>query len=227
MTPHVPPNAAAEAAPFRAHVPNLLTLLRLLLAAAFIAILSIYRYPEGPEWALPVSALLFILAAATDALDGYLARRWNAVSLFGRVMDPFADKVLILAAFILLAGPNFAPADGVRPATAVAPWMAAVILARELLVTSIRGVLEGRGVDFSAALAGKLKMIFQSGAVPAILLLLWLAPPEAIDTGWARWAISAIVWLTLGITLVSGWPYVARALTAARELESKPAESSS
>ncbi len=219
MPPAATPNPACTVSPALARLPNLLTLLRLVLAAGFIAMLSFYRFPAGPNWILPVSTVLFLIAAATDALDGHLARRWNAITLFGRVMDPFADKVLILAAFILLAGPNFAPPEAVHPATGVVPWMAAVILARELLVTSIRGVLEAKGVDFSAALVGKLKMIAQSLAIPAILLLLWLAPAEAISTGWASRTISAIVWLTLIVTVLSGWPYVARALNAAKQLE--------
>ena len=91
----------------RRSLPNTLTMLRLVLAAAFLAALNAYRYPDhNVTWA-NLSIGLFILAAVTDALDGYLARRWEATSIFGRIMDPFCDKVLVLGAFIYLAGPRF------------------------------------------------------------------------------------------------------------------------
>lgn len=203
----------------RALVPNWLTGMRLALAAAFLAALSVYRYPDLNAWALPVGLVLFIVAAATDVLDGYLARRWGATSVFGRVMDPFADKVLVMGAFIMLAGPAFtAPTDDARRhwmnVAGVAPWMVAVILARELLVTSIRGVFEAGAVSFPANWWGKVKMIVQSGAVPVILFMVWTAGRAQLETGWRRWTIDGVVWLTVIATVASGWPYLARAFAA-------------
>ncbi len=129
-------------------LPNALTVLRLVLAAGFFAALNAYRYPDqGVPWA-NIAIVLFILAAVTDALDGALARRWEVISTFGRIMDPFCDKVLILGAFIYLAGPRFVDPDWVAEGsfftmtTGVYPWMVVVLLARELLVTGIRGVVE-------------------------------------------------------------------------------------
>src|SRR5262249_49235343 len=153
-----------------------------------------------------------IVAAATDVLDGYLARRWNVTSLFGRVMDPFADKVLVMGAFIILAGPAFAthPDPGsphLRMVSGVTPWMVAVILARELLLTSIRGVFEAGNVSFPATWSGKAKMILQSGAVPIIMLLVWSAHGIELDHAWRRWTIDAVVWITMLVTVASGWPY--------------------
>src|SRR5215831_10681530 len=85
------------------HVPNILTVSRLALAAAFFVVLSPWQYEKspalrgsGPDWRLLFSAVLFVVAAITDALDGLLARRWGVVSVFGRVMDPFADKILVI-----------------------------------------------------------------------------------------------------------------------------------
>lgn len=218
----------------RRHIPNALTLARLVLAAAFVALLSVIRVDPLPApasaldrvalladpatAALGAAAAIFILAALTDALDGILARKWNAISRFGRVMDPMADKVLVLGAFVMLAGPAFTALDpdtGERfQLSAVAPWMVVVILARELLVTSLRGVYEAAGVDFSAGIAGKLKMIAQSAAVPLILLIVAFSAPAPGTP--ARGLLSAIAWGTVLITAWSAVPYVTKALAARR-----------
>ena len=198
----------------KARIPNALTLSRLALAAAFFAVLSLPAPGLPPSWALWAAAALFIVAAVTDALDGHLARKWSVVSRFGRIVDPFADKVLVLGAFVMLAGPAFAaPSDAGRlMLSGVEPWMAIVILARELLVTSLRGLAEGQGIDFSALKAGKLKMIIQSCAVPLILVLLALSagtPEQGV-----RWANTGIAW---GVTLITAWsavPYVQKAIRA-------------
>ena len=202
----------------RASIPNILTLVRVALTAVVIALLSIYNHPSAFTWAVPVAGLVFILAALTDTLDGILARRWDAISVFGRVMDPFADKALVLGSFVVMAGPGFTSADG-HAVAGFTPWMVVIILARELLVTSIRSVMEGTGHSFAANWAGKWKMIIQSVAVPAILALLWLAPSDELldPVLWARVAIDALAWITLIITVVSGAPYFIAATRAATE----------
>ena len=88
-------------------IPNAITMLRILIAAAFFAVLGGYRFPEQGILYGNVAIALFVLAATTDFIDGYLARKWNVVSMFGRLMDPFCDKVLILGTFIYFAGPRF------------------------------------------------------------------------------------------------------------------------
>ena len=99
---------------------------------------------------------IYIIAALTDIADGYLARKFKVESTFGRIMDPFADKVLNIGAFIYLAGSRFVDPQAVEAGTfftmisGVYPWMVVVILARELLVTGIRGEMEGRGIKFGA-----------------------------------------------------------------------------
>jgi CDP-diacylglycerol---glycerol-3-phosphate 3-phosphatidyltransferase len=196
----------------KSRIPNAITLLRILIAGAFFAVLGLYRFPnQGIFWG-NVAIALFVLAATTDFIDGYLARKWNVVSMFGRLMDPFCDKVLILGTFIYFAGPRFSVdvwVEGDRlltMATGIYPWMVVVIIARELLVTSIRGVLESMGHKGGAKWAGKIKMIFQSFALPLILLLVVNCNPE--KNGSVMLLINIIAWMLLVITVWSGLPYV-------------------
>lgn len=218
--PQTPPAAAPHIpTPLQRRIPNILTIARVVIAIAFFAALSL-NWPVTPNQCLWAMAL-FIIAAVTDALDGYLARKWNATSQFGRIMDPFADKILVVGAFVILAGPGFlwkvdAP-DGTVAltflASGVPPWIAIVILARELLVTSLRAVLESQGRDFSATWSGKLKMIAQSIAIPLILLLLGILGPADVAPGTpARVIILSIAYATAFLTVLSGVPYVTRAL---------------
>ncbi len=211
-TPFVP-------SPLQRRIPNILTIARVVVAIAFFAVLSL-NWPVTPRQCLLAMAL-FIVAAVTDALDGHLARKWNATSQFGRVMDPFADKILVVGAFIILAGPGFlwkvhAPhaQDGsvafTYLASGVPPWIAIVILGRELLITSLRAVLESQGRDFSANWAGKLKMIAQSFAIPLILLLLGVA--DVAPGSPARVVILSVAYATAFLTVLSGVPYVTRAM---------------
>lgn len=194
-------------------MPNVLTAARLVFAVAFFAVLALFDGSATAQtrWTLPVAMILFIVAACTDFLDGYLARKWNAVSVFGRVMDPFADKILVLGAFVMLAGPNFMLDSG-HLLSGVAPWMVVVIIARELLITSLRGLCESRGVNFSATQAGKLKMIVQSVSVPLILLLAWLVTnPQIVDPEGPL--IAAVKWIaiaTTAVTAVSAVPYLTK-----------------
>ena len=191
--------------PVRASIPNALTVGRLFLAAGFIVALSAFRVDSGQNWILPLSAGLFVVAAVTDVLDGALARRWNVVSTFGRVMDPLADKILVLGAFILLAGPGFHSASEGQ-LTGVAPWMVVVILAREMLATSIRGVVESTGEPMPAVWSGKAKMILQAICVPVVLILIWGVGGEG--GSWSRTVIRILVWATVIVTIISGWRYL-------------------
>ena len=202
----------------RRALPNGLTILRLVLAAAFFAALNAYRYPDNNVMWANVAVSFFILATITDILDGYLARRWQVESVFGRIMDPFCDKVLILGAFIYLAGPRFVVPKWVEEgsfftmATGVYPWMVAVIVARELLVTGLRGEAESQGVSFAASWSGKGKMILQSVAIPTVIILV-----VNFDTGCdetmniaARWICHVVVYATVIVTIWSGLPYILR-----------------
>lgn len=214
----------------KVHIPNLLTMARVGLAMVFVALLSSVSAPamstdpsrladrigqlsSGSTTILIIAATIFIIAALTDALDGHLARKWKAESKFGRIMDPFADKLLILGGFVMLAGPNFTSpllSGGSIQLSAVAGWMVIAMIARELLVTSIRGMYEGEGVDFSAGSMGKAKMVLQSITIPIILLLIAFTSPGP-ETG-ERTIIMLLVWATVVVTLVSGLPYIGKAL---------------
>ncbi|MEO1236183.1 MAG: CDP-alcohol phosphatidyltransferase family protein [Planctomycetota bacterium] len=206
----------------RKDIPNALTMLRLVLAAGFFGVLQGYRYdaePASAGWVLPTAVALFIAAAITDALDGHLARKWDVVSKFGRIMDPFCDKILVLGAVIYLGSPRFldpvavAAGDWRTMASGVYPWMVVLVLARELLVTGIRGEVEKAGIAFGANVVGKLKMILQSIVVPAVLVIVMIDPREQVWLGWVR---DGLVWATVAVTVVSGWPYVTGAVRAFR-----------
>jgi CDP-diacylglycerol---glycerol-3-phosphate 3-phosphatidyltransferase len=209
---------------FYRQLPNQLTMLRLVLAAIFFVLLNCYRYgADSPTWLLPAAIVIFIFAAITDALDGYLARRWDVESKFGRIMDPFCDKVLVIGAFVYLAGPRFVIPGSVEVGdidffsmvSGVYPWMVAVILSRELLVTAIRAELEGEGVKFGANIWGKLKMILQSFVIPIILAIVWLDPRNDAWQ-WTAWVRDILVYLTVLVTVLSGIPYITGAARAAR-----------
>lgn len=203
-------------------IPNALTVLRLVLSIVFFTVLVFYQYRPGHAihaWALPVATGVFMIAALTDALDGYLARKWQVISVFGRIVDPLADKVLVIGAFIMLAGSNFVDPSKLADASwfvmvsGVYPWMVVVILVRELMVTTIRATLEGQGIDFSAKQLGKWKMILQSVAVPVVLIIIWIDPARP-GYQWLIWPRDILVWTTVGVTMLSGLPYVTGAIKA-------------
>jgi len=199
-------------ADFYKQVPNALTLARLVLAAGFFASLNAFRYPDQHVIWANIAIVLFIIAAITDILDGYLARRWQVETRFGRLMDPFCDKVLIIGAFIYLAGPRFVVPEWIEEgsfftmATGVYPWMVVVILARELLVTGVRGVVESEGYNFPSQTSGKLKMILQSVTIPIVLAL--TINFHTHEMKWAMWVCHLLVYATVIVTVWSGLPYI-------------------
>lgn len=210
------------------HVPNALTGSRLLLAVAFFVMLGYYQYEgRGDPTLLNVAFVIYCVALFTDFLDGYLARRWRVEGAFGRVVDPFVDKILVLGSFIFFAGKNFIiPETGpggqvspsvVRTITGVAPGMVVLILARELLVTSLRGMSEAGGQAFGAALSGKLKMVFQSVTILVIIVYVnyhtWLERHKDVDL-WAQRLRDFCIWTTIAITVFSGLFYVRKAVAA-------------
>jgi CDP-diacylglycerol--glycerol-3-phosphate 3-phosphatidyltransferase len=204
------------------HVPNALTASRLILAAVFFAILSYYQNESplgghGKEVWLNIAFIVYLIALFTDFLDGYLARRWKVEGAFGRVVDPFVDKVLVLGSFIFFGGKNFTipwqnPGDtptNVKTITGVVPWMVVVILARELLVTTLRGASESSGHAFGAQFSGKLKMVCQS--VTILIILLYVNYRDRISSNLEvqfRDFRDVCIWITLAVTIVSGLLYI-------------------
>lgn len=181
------------------NVPNKISTARLILSFVFFALIA---------WQLYWSALVvFVIAAGTDWVDGWYARKYNLVTKLGRVLDPFCDKILICGAYILLA---VEMNQGFPWYAKIAGWMAVVVVGRELLVTVLRSMIEGAGGDFSAKWAGKLKMGFQCVAVGACLVALALRQTgegvSAIPT-WLIIVVVGSVWLSILSTLQSGWEY--------------------
>ncbi len=188
------------------NLPNRITLARLVLAIVFFVLLSAYSQQAPEPLKLDLAVVIFILAAATDFLDGYIARKYEQETSLGRVLDPFVDKVLICGAFILFTGPTFVDKAG-HNVTEVSGWMVVVIVGRELLVTGLRGFNESRGRAFGASIHGKLKMWMQSIAAPAILFIV------AHESSWdgASWPSSVkvgLVWATVIITALSTVQYL-------------------
>src|SRR3954471_4899898 len=142
------------------HVPNALTGARLVLAGVFFSMLAYFQYEgRGDPWFLNVAFVIYVIALVTDFLDGYLARKWKVEGAFGRIVDPFVDKVLVLGSFIFFAGKNFiipetaagrGPTLVVKTLTGIAPGIVVILLARELLVTTIRSLSERGGHSFGA-----------------------------------------------------------------------------
>jgi len=180
------------------NVPNLITLSRLGVTAATFVCLELIADPLRPDPVLVwCSFALFLIAAGTDFLDGYLARKWKMVTTFGRIADPFADKVLIAGALIVLL--KFPAATQV-----LTTWYVVVVIAREFLVTAIRGMVEASGRPFPADQLGKWKMVSQCWTAAALLTL--VAGTEI----W-HWAAVSGFWVSLLLTIVSGANYVWKA----------------
>jgi CDP-diacylglycerol--glycerol-3-phosphate 3-phosphatidyltransferase len=175
-------------------VPNVLSAARLAISIACFG--AIERAAWG--WAFG----LFLAAALTDWVDGWWARRFGQISRLGRIFDPLVDKVLVCGAFVLLAAR--------AGESAIAPWMAVVVVVRELVVTAVRAEMERMGHDFSAGLSGKLKMVLQCAAVALELAARQWA--EAAPGGASLpTAASVAAWAAVATTAWSGIEYLAKA----------------
>jgi CDP-diacylglycerol--glycerol-3-phosphate 3-phosphatidyltransferase len=191
------------------NLPNQITLARLGLALVFFGFLSWFQAEdlESSRWMLTVCFWVFLVAALTDVLDGFLARMMKQVTSFGRIVDPVVDKVMICGAFIFFASQHFW--EGGRNISGVAPWMVIVVLLRELLVSAIRSHSEGLGQDFAATWSGKLKMFVQSATVCIVLgQLAWFHERRPDELAWIR---VGSIWLMLAVTTLSMVMYVRRA----------------
>lgn len=180
------------------NVPNTITAIRFALSVVVFVLIPLEQF---------VAALvIFVIAASTDWIDGWYARKYGQVTKLGRMFDPFVDKIIICGTFIFLAA---------EPSSGIAAWMAVVVMGRELLVTAIRSFIEQQGGDFSAQMAGKLKMVFQCLAVVASLAALRhfqqaSNPPTPLPV-WLYWTLHISVWLAVISTVYSGLEYVVAA----------------
>ena len=136
------------------NVPNILSLIRILLVPVLVVVLMT-RVTNHEV----IGVVVFWVASLTDALDGYLARRWKQVTTLGKLLDPLADKLLVSGALISLVELNLAPA-----------WITFIILAREFAVTGLRGIASEEGMTIPAGTVGKWKMGFQVAAISCLIL---------------------------------------------------------
>ena len=136
------------------NLPNILTLSRIA-AVPIVVVLLLFESPQNCFWA----AVVFTAASITDWLDGYLARKWGIVTVLGKFLDPLADKLIVMAALIMLI-----------PLDRVPAWAVFIILAREIIVSGIRSIASSEGIVIAASDLGKYKTIFQMVAIVGLLL---------------------------------------------------------
>lgn len=192
------------------NLPNQLTVLRLILTGLFVFVMSAkLNFLINYEYS--IAFIIFVVAAITDFLDGYIARKRNLVTNFGKLMDPLADKVLTAAGFVIL----------VQIHDEVAAWVVIVILAREFLVTGLRLVASAQGKVVSADNLGKQKTIWQLLTLIYFLLQLAVAEPMFSWMNWLYdWRVfglnsfqvvgQALVWISLILTVWSGIGYLVK-----------------
>ena len=165
---------------FPLNLPNALTLLRIL-AVPVVVVALLVEMPNGDI----IAAAVFAAAALTDGLDGYIARSRNSITTFGKLMDPLADKLLIIGALLCLVSLGRLEA-----------WVAMVIIAREFAVTTLRAVAAERGVVIQASWLGKAKTVLQIAAVFGLIA----ADPSPLG-------VDLLVYAAVAVTLVSGVDY--------------------
>lgn len=181
------------------NLPNQLTIARLLLAIVWFVVLALVGRDSFSEEHRPIvlniCTMFFIIAICTDFLDGYIARKWNMESTFGRIADPFVDKIVICGGFIML----------IEISPLVQPWYPMLLVLREFLISGLRSYIESAGKAFGAQLSGKLKMIFQSIAIPAVIVHeANFAPLIGNDaTGLRASLATPFEWLTIGLLVVT------------------------
>ena len=175
------------------HVPNAITVSRILLIPVFVLV---FLEPT-PSRSLAAAAI-FGVAALTDAVDGYIARRWGQITQLGKLLDPIADKLLVLTALFLLVDQDMVEA-----------WIAIVLAGRELAVTGLRGVAAREGIVLAAEATGKLKMAAQVVAI--LLLILDEAGPSMLNLH--AWG-TVVLLVSLVLSLVSAAQYIRQFVTS-------------
>ena len=169
------------------NLPNLLAFLRILLAPImFWIILNPSLFTDAGyhiSWSYFAASLIFVLASVTDFFDGYIAREWNQMTMLGAIIDPLADKMLTIAAFL-----------GLMMVGSASAWAIYIIIIRELFITGIRTVALSEGLDIKASWSGKVKTVVQMIAI-GFLLMHWSFGTE-------------LLWLAVALTLYSGFEYL-------------------
>ena len=183
------------------NLPNKLTILRVIMIPVFLVVLLC---PLGIDSQLAryIATAIFCIASATDALDGYIARKYNLVTNFGKFMDPLADKLLVCSAMIALIGMPDAH-------VALPNWVVIIIIAREFIITGFRTLAAEQNVVIAASKWGKAKTISQM----LMLILLLLNFGGVIFT----YTATALLWLSVVITIVSAFDYIIKNIRVLKE----------
>ncbi|MFH1360316.1 MAG: CDP-diacylglycerol--glycerol-3-phosphate 3-phosphatidyltransferase [Candidatus Omnitrophota bacterium] len=181
------------------NLPNRLTISRIILTFIFVYFIS-----QVGLAAMTIATVIFTLASLTDYWDGYFAKKYNMVTDFGKLMDPIADKFLILAAFIAFVRMQI-----------VEDWMVVLILGREILITGFRLFALSRKNILAAEKAGKHKTVSQIVAIFSILGFLMFKESLTVFSGWSRtieiwwqYGIDILMLVTVALTLISGSSFI-------------------
>lgn len=186
------------------NLANKLTVIRVILVPIFLLCVSTNLIPYG----MFVATIIFIVASATDKLDGYIARTRNQVTNFGKFMDPLADKLLVTAALVTLSGMDIIPA-----------WISVVIIAREFAVSGLRTVAASEGKVIAASNWGKIKTVFQMVAIVLLLIVANVATTpfiaDIINSNdflimFFSYIPDIVLYIALIITIISGVDYFAK-----------------
>lgn len=169
------------------NLPNLLASTRIALAPLMFILLvnrDLFFFQSiHSTWLDFFAALLFVIASATDFFDGYIARNWNQQTQLGAILDPLADKMLTLAAFL-----------GLMMIDRASPWAIYLILTREFFITGLRVAAISEGKDIAASMAGKVKTVVQMIAIGFLMM---------------NWPLAELLlWLSVALTLYSGFEYI-------------------
>jgi CDP-diacylglycerol--glycerol-3-phosphate 3-phosphatidyltransferase len=183
-------------------VPNILTFIRLGLTFVFLAMVLYWPRVPDRSWFLDIAFVLFVIAGLTDVVDGHIARRWNATSKFGRMIDPLADKILVCGAFLCFAIIGVPELFGWGPVTLhLVHWtVVGVLVVREAYVTVLRHLAEARGVNFAAVRLGKIKMFVQTFAIGTVLVKTAHVPTAT----WGHVFTVVVYALMVAVTIASG-----------------------
>jgi CDP-diacylglycerol--glycerol-3-phosphate 3-phosphatidyltransferase len=195
-------------------IANILTFCRLVLTVLFLVMLLYLPCVSDKTPFIDTAFVIFVIAGLTDIIDGPIARKLNIATKFGRMLDPFVDKVLICGAFVCFAvicQPEFL-FNWSKTTLHIIRWsVAAALIIREGFVTVIRHAAEAKGIDFRAVASGKIKMLIQSFAVGTLLV-----KAAHIQTAyWGHWFTTITLLIMLAVTVISGF-------TATRRISQKP-----
>lgn len=187
------------------NLPNKLTIFRIFLIPLFLIFINL-----GTKLGILSSLIIFIIASITDQLDGFIARKYNLITDFGKFMDPLADKLLVLSAFI-----TFVELD------LISSFYVVIIVCRELLVTGIRLIVVSKsGKVISADIYGKLKTVFQIIAVVSMILKFYLVNFEIQRVkliAFTNWFSDITFYICVVLAILSGWDYINKNIKCLKE----------